>query len=117
VSLDFLLVTPTPPEHWPEERRMVRRIVIEDDEMPEPGTFARRTVVRINRAAYAERALKRQGLIEQELRKGGRRTARGLADLLQIDPETVFRDIVQMVERGLPVRSKRGVGYWLDLGA
>jgi hypothetical protein len=117
VSLDFLLATPTPPQHWPEERRMVRRIVVEDDEMPEPGAFSRRTVVRITRTAYAKRSRARQDLLEQELRLGGRRTAKNLAQLLQVDPETVFRDLVQMMERGLPVRSRRGVGYWLDLDA
>lgn len=49
----------------------------------------------------------------QALRGGRLRTARDLADVLEVSERTIYRDIVDLVGSGVPIDGARGVGYLL----
>ncbi|QUT07601.1 YafY family transcriptional regulator [Sphingobium phenoxybenzoativorans] len=53
-----------------------------------------------------------------QILRGARRplTARELADELERDPRTIYRDMADLVASGVPVRGEAGVGYVLEAG-
>lgn len=54
--------------------------------------------------------------IVQALRGGRMRTARQLAELLEVSPRTVYRDVQDLIGSGVPVEGEAGVGYVLRPG-
>jgi predicted DNA-binding transcriptional regulator YafY len=53
-----------------------------------------------------------------QILRGARRpvTARELADELEREPRTIYRDMADLVASGVPVRGEAGVGYVLEAG-
>lgn len=53
-----------------------------------------------------------------QILRGARRplTARELADELERNPRTIYRDMADLVASGVPVRGEAGVGYVLEAG-
>ncbi|WP_324260355.1 YafY family protein [Altererythrobacter sp. H2] len=53
-----------------------------------------------------------------QILRGSRRpvTARELADELERDPRTIYRDMADLLASGVPVRGEAGVGYVLEAG-
>jgi predicted DNA-binding transcriptional regulator YafY len=56
-------------------------------------------------------------LIINALRGRRATTARRLADLLQVSPRTVYRDIADLQLSGIPIEGEAGVGYTLRRGS
>lgn len=53
-----------------------------------------------------------------QILRGSRRpvTARELADELEREPRTIYRDMADLIASGVPVRGEAGVGYVLEAG-
>lgn len=51
--------------------------------------------------------------ILQNLRGGRLRTARDLAEKLEVSTRTIWRDVADMQAQGIPIEGERGVGYLL----
>lgn len=51
--------------------------------------------------------------IVQTLRSGGLRTARSLADRLEVSERTIYRDIRDLQLSGMPIQGEAGIGYTL----
>jgi predicted DNA-binding transcriptional regulator YafY len=52
-------------------------------------------------------------LIQKLRRRRGAVTARQLADELEVSERTVYRDVADLVDSGVPIRGEAGVGYLL----
>ncbi len=51
--------------------------------------------------------------IVQLLRSGGLRTARSLAERLEVSERTIYRDVRDLQLSGMPIRGEAGIGYTL----
>lgn len=50
------------------------------------------------------------------LRRGGLMTAEAIGKRLEVSPRTVYRDIADLINSGIPIRGEAGMGYVLQKG-
>lgn len=68
---------------------------------------------------HRRRTVKRQAVLIEALwgERGAPATAEHLAEVCDVTKRTIYRDLRELIDAGLPIRGEAGVGYHVDASA
>lgn len=118
-----LINPPAPPQHWPDERRLVRILETEDDQqpfgepeakqLPSPPVYKQRRAPdprRLPKWRTPERAARLER-IKEIIALRRQMTAQALAQALGVNERVIWKDMLQLQAEGFPVRGVTCRGY------